>query len=379
MKILAFFLSGCEYGKVLRGAERRFFEVSTRLKNLGVEIFALEYESLHSEKWGQLGYTPIKIKQRFSSHAILSVLTAIIIGLMVCVKCKCDIIYVTCRFAFVGGSWTGLIAPYIVSCLCRKPLVIIFHHILPKDFKDKNTMRLGACRKATCIAVSKATANDVKKCFRAKNVIVVGNGVNWDFFRTANCKSKKYDAVFLGRVSEEKGIFNLLKSWKNVVGKISSAQLLLVGGISSKIEEKLYKTIRELQLKQNITVTGFVSDKKVAELLASSKIFVLPSLMEGFGLAVAEAMAAGLPCIISNLPALKENFHSTAVFVEPKNVDGLVQAILALLSDPEKRRRLKIRGQGLVKRFSWEAVTKKELEVLKSVLSSWDVKQNARS
>lgn len=152
-----------------------------------------------------------------------------------------------------------------------------------------------------------------------------------------------------------------------MVGKLPSAQLLLIGGIPKHIEEKLYRTMQGLQLKQNVTVTGFVSDKKVAQLLASSKIFVLPSRMEGFGLAVAEAMAAGLPCILSNLPALKENFHSAAVFVEPKNVDGLAQAIFALLSDPEKRSKLKKRGQRLVKAFSWEEVAKKELEVFKGV------------
>jgi len=127
------------------------------------------------------------------------------------------------------------------------------------------------------------------------------------------------------------------------------------------------KTINKLGLSQNVTISGFVSDQEAVRLLKSSRIFVFPSKAEGFGLVVAEAMAAGLPCILSNLPALKENFHSAAVFVEPKDVKGLAQAILALLSDPKKRRKLKKRGQTLVKRFSWEAVAKKELEVFKSV------------
>lgn len=130
-----------------------------------------------------------------------------------------------------------------------------------------------------------------------------------------------------------------------------------IKGIREKNKKNFTEQCKDFN--SSITVSGFVSDKEVAQLLASSKIFVLPSRMEGFGLAVAEAMAAGLPCILSNLPALKENFHSAAVFVEPKNVEELAQAMLALLSDPEKRRKLKKRGRRLIKRFSWEAVAKK--------------------
>lgn len=367
MRILAFLLNDCECGKIFRGSERRFFEVSTRLKNLGVKVFALEYESLHSERWGPSGYFPIKIKRRFSNHAVLSSVPVLIEGLMACVKYRCDIIYVTSRVAGTEGSWVGLIAPYAVSCLCRRPLVIIFHHVLPRDFKEKNPIRLAAYRKATCMAVSKATASDINKYFHVGNVIIVGNGIDSDLFKIDSERDERYDAVFLGRIAEEKGIFDLLKAWKKVVAKIPSAHLLLIGGFEKKIEEKLHRTLQALQLRQNVTSSGFVSDKKVAQLLASSKIFVLPSRAEGFGLAAAEAMAAGLPCILSNLPALKENFQPAALFVEPENVGELTQAILALLSDPEKHRRLEKRGKKLIKQFSWETVAKKELEVFKSV------------
>jgi len=98
-----------------------------------------------------------------------------------------------------------------------------------------------------------------------------------------NHKSKNYDAAFLGRIAEDKGIFVLLKARKKVVGKIPSANLLLIGGIDNKMEENLYMRIHKLQLKQNVTVAGFVADKEMVQLLKSSKIFVLPSIREGFG------------------------------------------------------------------------------------------------
>ncbi len=364
MKVIAFFLNDSEHGRILRGAERRFFEVSTRLRKLGVNIFALEYESLRSEKWGKLGYVPVKIRRRFSSHSVLSAVGIIVHGIKTCLKHNCDVVYVTSRISGVGGLWVGLIAPYIVSCLCRKPLVIIFHHIEPDDLKEKNPLVLRAYRKGTCLAVSHTTLTDVQKCFEVGRILVVGNGVSPELFKTAGRKDKTYDCVFLGRVAKDKGIFDLMNAWKVVMAKNPSSQLLLVGGIEKEIEQKLYRRISQLQLNRNVVVSGFVPDEKAAQLLNSSKIFVFPSHREGSGLVVAEAMAAGLPCIISDLPALREYYESAAVFVPPKDPQHLAEAILFLLFNPEQCRELKKKGQALVKSMSWERAARKELKAL---------------
>jgi phosphatidylinositol alpha-mannosyltransferase len=122
------------------------------------------------------------------------------------------------------------------------------------------------------------------------------------------------------------------------------------------------------QLERNVNICGFVSDERLAQLLKSSKIFVLPSHAEGFGLSVVEAMAAGLPCILSDLPALREYYSSTAIFVQRRNVESLANAILFLLSDPEKRAELRDKGKRLVGRFSWKEVALKEYSVLRSAV-----------
>jgi len=372
MRLLAFSLNAYNYGELLRGAERRFFEVSKHLRVLGVEIFALEYETFCSEKWGSYGYFPLKVKQRLSNHRRLSAIRAVILGLEACVKHKCDIIYVPCRFAYGGGSWVGLIAPYIVSLLLRKPLVVVFHHIEPQDFEEKNPVKLKAYQKATCLAVSKATASALKKCLPVQEVTVVGNGINLDLLRTESHERKKFDAVFLGRIAEEKGIFYLLDAWKSVVEERPSARLLLIGGAEKVTKAKLDKAVSDLQLTQNVTFTGFVSDDELAKLLKASKIFVLPSLREGFGLVVAEAMAAGLPCIVSDLPALRETYSSAAILVQPSNTQRLAEAITGLLSNPGKLRELKKKGRSLVDRFSWEEVAKREFKVLKRLHKNQD-------
>ena len=369
LRLLAFFITSCEYGKYVGGAERRFLEISKRLGKMGVETFALEYKPSLAVKWDYSGYHSFEINRKFAKHTVLELIRIILHGVRACASTKCDIIYVPNGSVFEYSSTTNLISAYIVSLLCRKPLVIVCHNLSPADYYNRNIINLSVYEHAkVCIAVSQATARDVEKAFKVRRLVIAGNGVNLDIFRKIGSQKKIYDAVFFGRMSKEKGVFTLLEAWKTLVTQKPSAKLLLLGGTSERVKDECTKTIDEFGLERNVTTSGFVSDQEVIRLLKSSRIFVFPSTAEGFGLVVAEAMAAGLPCILSNLPALKENFHSAAVFVEPKDSEGLAKAILALLIDPKKCREIETKGQKLVKQFSWDTVAERELEVFKSLV-----------
>jgi len=371
LRILAFFLHSCKYGEYVGGAERRFLEITTRLKKLGVEMVALEYKPALAREWGYLSYSSIEIDRRFINHSILEAIRVTLHGIIECVKDKFDIIYVPSRGIFRYNDTTNLVSAYVVSLLFRKPLIVVFHHLTQSDYSCSyfNEIVKGQPQRhaQVCIAVSRATANDVIETFRVKRLIVSPNGVDLKSFRKLPSTLKLYDAVFFGRVMEEKGIPNLLKAWKIVTTQLPNAKLLLLGGSTPQAKETYIETINRVGLSRNVVLSDFVPDEEAIRLLNSSQIFVLPSKAEGFGLAIVEAMAVGLPCILSDIPALRENFHSAAVFVEPQNPNQLAQAILTLLSDPEKRKKLTYKGQKLVKQFSWDAVAEKELEILKSV------------
>ena len=370
MRILAFFLNGCECGRFIGGAERRFFEVSKRIKDSGVQIFALERESLNSQRYGQVGYYPIRITRSLSRHAILDCLRLTVLGSVICKRNKCDIVYVTEPWPWMDTSWAALVAPYLVSILCRKPLAIIFHHIAREDLEKTNRVMRMAIKRATCIAVSRATANDVVRHFGPKIVSVVGNGINLPSSNDSERRTKTYDSVFLGRVTEDKGIFELFQAWSIVIRKASSSQLLLIGGIDEASKNRILNTIKRTHIGANVHISGYVSDEELVKLLESSKIFVLPSHEEGFSLSAAEAMAVGLPCILSDLPALRETYSGTAVFVPPRNVDKLAESILNLLENPRRQEELGKKGKELAKQFSWKQVAEKELEVLKKACSN---------
>ena len=83
-----------------------------------------------------------------------------------------------------------------------------------------------------------------------------------------------------------------------------------------------------------------------------------------------EAMATGLPCILSDLPVFKENFASAAIFFKVGDAEDLAKQILKLLSNPIECMELGKRGQLFAKKFSWEAVAKKEMKVFEDLLST---------
>lgn len=367
VRVLAFYLvSYC--GKIVSGVERRLFEISSRLTALGVEIFTLEYKPSLSESWGyHSGYRSLRLDPKFGNNHVLEAIRLILCGLRACVKFKCNVIYVP--NGFPHGSIRVILPPFLVSLFCRKPLVIVIHHV--KRHMNHNaeplltrTIRLLALQHAkACITVSQATKKDIRKNFTVKNVVVTGNGVDLNKFRSIKGQAKLYDAIYLGRISREKGICTLLEAWKIVIKKSPSAKLQLAGGMEEHVEDAYRKTIEKLGLGRNVTLAGFVSDQQAIRMLNSSRMFVHPSTVEGFGLTVLEAMSVGLPCILSDLPALRENFLSAAVFVSSEDSQGLAEAILDLLSDPKKRRTLSANGKKLARQYSWESVAEKELSI----------------
>lgn len=367
VRVLAFYLvSYC--GKIVSGVERRFFEISSRLTAFGVEIFTLEYKPALSESWGYYSsYQSIRLDPKFGNHYVLEAIRLIICGIRACMKFKCNVIYVPSGFP--QGSIRVILPPFVVSLFCRKPLVIVIHHIKrPMNHNAEpflmRTIRLLALQHVrSCITVSQATKKDIRKNFTVKNIVVTGNGVDLNAFRSVKGQAKLYDAIYLGRISREKGICTLLEAWKIVIKKFPSAKLRLVGGIEEHVRDAYRKNVEKLGLGRNVTLAGFVSDQQAVRMLNSSRIFVLPSTIEGFGLTVLEAMSVGLPCILSDLPALRENFLSAAVFISPEDSQGLAEAVLDLLSDLKKCRTLRERGKKLARQYSWESVAEKELSV----------------
>ncbi len=197
---------------------------------------------------------------------------------------------------------------------------------------------------------------------------IVQLGVNFHHFRPPRDKQQAKEAIgyshkekiicYLGRISTEKSLDTLSKAYVKLKDKLTNARLLIIGGGSEK-------KVAELQQINGVKVTGFVSD--VVPYLQAADVFVMPSLTETTSLATLEAMACGLPVIVTKVGFMKEYIKKdyNGMFFPRNNVTNLSLKIMHLLMDKRKRAELGENARETVIRdFAWEKTYKKIRRIL---------------
>jgi glycosyltransferase involved in cell wall biosynthesis len=297
-----------------------------------------------------------------------------------------------------NNTLPNLISGCVTSFTLQKPLCVITHHldtpfIDGAKLKDRSLyscyrnirygrlvslaktlsfyMSIPFLKKASrIIAVSNFTAETlVNSGVPEKRIIVSGNAVDADsisrvklYFRT-----KMFDGVFVGRLSKEKGVFDLLKVWRNIVKARKNARLLIIG---SGLEFNLVRErIALYGLENKVLLRKRCSDKELYGLLKSSEVFIFPSLFEGWGIAVAEALACGLPVVAYDIPALREIFGKCkSMFLVPvKNLENMTSIILDILNAKEnEKHELRNYSKSFSRQFVWKRVAEKDMALLLS-------------
>jgi glycosyltransferase involved in cell wall biosynthesis len=121
--------------------------------------------------------------------------------------------------------------------------------------------------------------------------------------------------------------------------------------------------------RQDIEICGYLKREAVEELLQTADLFIYPSVYEGFGLPVLEAMACGTPVVCSRAASLPEVAGDAAEYFEPSEVDDLAAATERVLSSTEKQAEMRQRGLERAKLFTWDECARKHLEVYKGLLA----------
>jgi glycosyltransferase involved in cell wall biosynthesis len=192
------------------------------------------------------------------------------------------------------------------------------------------------------------------------DVDVAYNGIDHDVYRPGALLTTRVPrpyVLFVSSVHPRKNL-GVLREAMGRVGADRSLSLVLVAGPApdrADSGELLAAAAAPIPGVEQVVNLAGASDDVVAGLMASAAVFCLPSLMEGFGMAVAEAMACGAPCIVSNRGSLPEVVGDTAVVVEP-TVDAVTEALIRLLDDPPTARDLASRAMQRSRRFTWEAM-----------------------
>jgi O-antigen biosynthesis alpha-1,3-mannosyltransferase len=136
---------------------------------------------------------------------------------------------------------------------------------------------------------------------------------------------------------------------------------LVIAGADGWGSDKIARHIQSLQRAGRLSYLGYVPDKARPALINGARSFVYPSLYEGFGLPVLEAMACGVPVLASNVSSLPEVVGDAGLLVDPCDVDAIAQGMVRLWEDPALRHDLSARGPERAGGFSWEKTASQTL------------------
>jgi glycosyltransferase involved in cell wall biosynthesis len=171
----------------------------------------------------------------------------------------------------------------------------------------------------------------------------------------------------LSKLTPRKGIDDLLRAWKQVEEVHPDASLVIAG---SGPQESELKSLADSLGVESVEFAGYVSEERKQTLLTESRVFVLPTLLEGFGLANLEAMAAGCTVVSSNTWGVKDYLEDGAngVAVDPRSPDELAGALSRLLRDRDYAETLAHRGRETAARFSMTESLRRELDLLEDIV-----------
>lgn len=221
--------------------------------------------------------------------------------------------------------------------------------------------------------ISEFSKSELIECFPSigKKIIVSGIGVNsfTNTIKLAICHDWNNRLVdqriilFVSTLEPRKNLPFLLRVFKQIMQERSDVILVIAGRFGWGTDE-VQKTLADLNLHESVVLTGAVDDTTLTWLYNRADIFVFPSLSEGFGLPVVEAMSAGLPVISSNAGALPEAAGEAAILLSPYDMDAWVKAICSLLDNAEMRNSMIKLGFEQAARFTWDAVAERIAETL---------------
>jgi glycosyltransferase involved in cell wall biosynthesis len=174
--------------------------------------------------------------------------------------------------------------------------------------------------------------------------------------------------LFVGNLEPRKNLARALRAFARIAPALPDQRFVIAGRPGWKYDDVLREAARP-ELRGRVELRGYVQEDELVSLYRHATAFVYPSLYEGFGLPVIEAMACGTPVLTSNVSALPELAEGAALLVAPTDETALAEAMHALATDPALRERLRAAGRARAARYSWEATAAQTLAAYAEALS----------
>ncbi len=294
----------------------------------------------------------------------------------------CDLVHVPHLFWMPRG----------LSC----PYVITVHDMVEHMYELRNAsnlrrnlhsylMRRVLHKAARVIAVSQFTRNEILKLLAIPDdrIEVVYNAIDERFLRGHASEADReliaqrylvnYPFIlYAGAIHPHKNVVRIIEAFSALKSELQKERVfpdlkLIIIGDDLSSHPRLRRTVVRSGVQNDVRFLGFVPIEVLRIFYDVAKIFVFPSLYEGFGLPPLEAMAHGTPVVASNTSSLPEVLGNAALLVNPENVFEIRRALQRVLLDPALRARMKERGYEQVQRFSWASSVGRLLDIYREV------------
>lgn len=262
-------------------------------------------------------------------------------------------LFSACRFVVMVHDFIPLRFPK-----WRSPLTHYHRYYVPQVLKQAQHI----------VCNSRSTAEDVVRFHRIpeQKISVIPLAYDRKNFRPLNLPARNY-FLYLGRIDPYKNVQGLIAAFSALPDR-QEYELWIAGPRDRRFVPTLQAQIEQLGLAKQIKFLDYVVYSELPILLSQAIALVFPSLWEGFGLPVLEAMACGAPVITSNLSALPEVAGDAAILVDPHSVGAIADAMKSVATDAHLRLQLQESGLARSSQFSWEQTGQATVDVLKGYL-----------
>lgn len=215
--------------------------------------------------------------------------------------------------------------------------------------------------KGNKIFVLKNTFADIQKYFPKRILHPTPIGT---YHRKRKSKKILFEAVSIGTITQNRGVFDLLPIWQNVVKKLPTANLAIVGGGSSQNIQKLIHEIQRFHLEKNISSLGILSEERLLSILASCKLHLSTRIEGGASLPAIEAAAFGIPTIAYKTQAFNGKGNLGHLLVQRGNSQAFAKSILSLLKENNQYQQFSHQAKQYASSSTWEKITKEFIQTI---------------
>ncbi len=289
-----------------------------------------------------------------------------------------------------GGLSTFFSPAHYTPRFCPVPLVVTIHDLayeyFPQEFLAKDLYKLknwtlhAVNQAKKIIAVSINTKKDLIKFYNLPEdkIEVVYNGYEKQIkYQKSNIKNKKIlknwkleignYILFVGTLQPRKNVKLLIDSFPQIK-KIYPHMKLVICGKKGWLYDEILTSIDQIEEKNDIVLTGYVSNEELAALYSHAFCLTMPSLYEGFGIPILEAFNFGCPVVSSFTSSLPEIGSDACLYFDPHDKNNLVDKIVELRQNPTLKKQLADKGKRRLEEFSWQKCAKESLAVITSVV-----------